>query len=147
MTAIPVTADNIRSASPNTDHIRSFTAAETIAAGATVTFDLTAGTAARGVIYNTDISDSDRRNVIGIALSGGASGDLIAVALPCSLVTGYDFSPSDTAAHRNGNLVYSADAGLDDTQGTGSIPVGIIMPVGNSGQGVLVLPDYSNVGS
>ena len=133
---------------PNAGIALSYKAPEAITAGATVCFDLTAGTVARGVVYNIDISDSDRRNAIGIALETVAAGEEVAVGLRGCYVTGYTFTPSSEATHRNGAIVYTADAGLNaGTQATGAIPFGYIVPVGNGGQGIFVDPIWNDVGA
>lgn len=146
MTAIPVTAANIREANPHQRAVRSFKAVEVITAGDPVCFDLTAGTTAGAGVYNIDISDTDRRNAIGIALRTVAIGEQVPVAMLGSIVTGYDFSPSDTATHRNGVQVYTADSGLDDAQAEGAIPIGYIIPVGET-QGLFIQPQYTVVGT
>lgn len=130
MTAIPVTASNISVVNGEFFPPRTFKAGEAITAGATVVFedDLASNTNNPSVI-NTDISDANKRRVIGIALASVASGEVVAVAMQGAIVTGYNFAPSTTALHRAGNIVFSGDAGLDDTQGTGSIPVGQIIPI------------------
>lgn len=148
MAALTATAAQIGRVYPEMGVARSFKAEEAITAGATVCFDLTAGTTARAGIYNIDISDTDKRNAIGIALETVASGEEVAVALKGCVVTGYTLTPSSEATHRNGAQVFTADAGLDaGTQGTGSIPFGYIVPVGSSGQGIFVDPMWNDVGA
>lgn len=133
---------------PEAGHVRSYTAEEAITAGATVCFDLTAGTTVSAGVYNVDISDTDRRNAIGIALETVAAGEKVAVARKGCYVSGYTLTPSSEATHRNGAIVYTADAGLDaGTQATGSIPFGYIDVNGSNGQAIFIDPMYNDVGA
>lgn len=93
-------------------------------------------------IAPVDLDDAAAYQGFGIALKDGAVGETVPVALQGTIVVGYAFSPSDTATHRPGNWVYTADdGGLDDnaTPVSNTHPIGQIVSWGN-GVALMVSP-------
>lgn len=125
----------VRVAFSQMNNVIPYKAGAAITSGEPVCVDLGA---TDGTVVPINLADTDFIKPVGIAVGDAASGAMVGVALPGTILWGYALNPVTTATHRVGQPVYTATDGLADNQATNSVRVGIIQRVQNGQNGILV---------